>query len=112
MTEFNLVTKQCPVCHAKAVEKIDGRISFKPPSHHCIKCRAKLTAVHVKEALWAIPVAIIALGVMSALLSWLLDSQTIVGGFRAALMGGIAALAMSITFNVYMRGIVFRHWKG
>ena len=111
MAEFNIMSKQCPTCRAKAVEKIDDSLSFKPPTHHCLNCGTKLKTVHDRDALWAIPITFVAFGVMAILLLWLRDLQVITDVLRAAIIGGIAVFSMSMVFKVYMRGIVFRQWK-
>jgi hypothetical protein len=105
------MSKQCPVCQAKAVERIDNNLRFKPPSHHCTKCGAKLKTAITPNVLWVIPVGVLSMGVAICCIRWLQNSQIITGTLRAGLIGGIYAFATAVTFNVLVRGMVFRPWS-
>lgn len=107
MARFNVLSKECPACHAEAVERASTGISFNRPTHRCGKCGAALKSVFTSSALWAIPVGAALLSVSVFAILWLQQSQVVAGTFRAAIIGGIAAVAPAITFNVMLRGIVF-----
>ena len=112
MAAFNVSSRQCPVCKEIAVERYCNTLTFKQPSHHCKKCDSQLTTAHTKDTLWAVPVSTLALLAMIAMLLYLRESQTITGALRSALMGGAGALALSVSLQSYLRGIVLRPWSG
>jgi hypothetical protein len=93
------------------VEQIDNNLRFKPPSHHCTKCGAKLKTAITPAVLWAIPAGVLSIGVAIFCIRWLQHSHIITGALRAGLIGGIYAFATAVTFNVLLRGIVFRPWS-
>lgn len=111
MAEFNVLSKQCPLCRETSVVPIDGRLSFRLPTHRCAKCSAELKTTFTRFALWSVPVGVISLGAMYIAITWLQQSQAVTGVTRAGLMGGIMALAASIPINVALRGIVFCPFK-
>jgi hypothetical protein len=110
MAQFNVLSKQCPVCQAEAVEQIDNHIRFRPPTHRCSKCNAMLKTVATPETLWSVPVFALVIALFVASLQWL-QAQDMSGLVRSALMGGLGALAFAVPFNVAMRGIVFRRFE-
>ena len=93
------------------MESINGRLSFRLPTHRCAKCGAELKTKFTLFALWSFPVGVIVVGVMYVAITWLQQSQAITGTVRAGLIGGIVALAFSLTANVALRGIVFSPFK-
>ena len=110
MSEFNVVSKKCPVCGAAAVELIDNNISLKRrPRHHCTKCGAKLTTQMTLKALWCAPALGIAILAMWLTIPWL-QHASLHPGLRTALIGGLGGLAVSFPFRVLSRAIVFRPW--
>ena len=111
MAEFNVLSKQCPLCRELSVEPIKGRLSFRLPTHRCAKCGAELKTTFTRFALWSVPTCVISLMAMYIAITWLQQSQAITGVFRAGLIGGIVALAFLIPANVAMRGIVFSSFK-
>ena len=108
MAEFNVLSKQCPLCRCTSVEPLSRHFSFKAPTHRCSKCGAPLRAVFTLSTLWCIPVGAIALGAGCLALIWLQHADALTGVVRAALVGGIGAFSISIIFNVLLRGVVFR----
>ena len=111
MAEYNVLSKQCPMCREASVVPIDGRLSIEPPTHRCAKCGAELKTSFTRFALWSVPVCLVSLIGMYFALIWIQQSQMITGAFRAGLAGAIVALAFAIPANVAMRGIVFCPFK-
>jgi hypothetical protein len=111
MAQFNVLSKQCPLCRELSVESIRGSLRIRPPTHRCANCGAELKTTFSRSALWSVPVAVIALSAMYIAITWLQQSQAVTGVVRAGLIGGIVALAFSIPGNIALRGIVFCPFK-
>jgi len=108
MAKFNVLSKQCPVCNGKSVQRIGGQWGFTSPTHRCSDCNAVLKATFTVRALWSIPVAAISLTAMYFLVSWLQQSQDVGGIVRAMLVGAVVGLAGALPAGVALRGVVLR----
>jgi hypothetical protein len=63
MPRFNVSSKECPVCGAKAVSRVERVWGFRSAAFKCESCGASLKTAVSPQVLWAVPV----LAVMSAI---------------------------------------------
>jgi hypothetical protein len=106
----SVLSRRCPKCGATGVQSLRNSFNFRGPTHHCDVCNADLRASLTARALWCIPIGV--LSVLAAVVTnrWL-NGVAIPGVFRAAVTGGVGALAIALPLGALTKGFVLREWK-
>lgn len=105
--EFNVSSSCCPACGEVGVEAIKAKLEFGPPSHRCPHCGVGLASKMTVRVLWAVPAAVVGVMAFFAFIHWLAGTdvnETIAAG----LIGGAGAFAVSLPFQLVLRGCIFR----
>lgn len=108
MPDFNVDSKECPVCHMAKLVKNGGADNVRGSTHHCEHCHAKLKVATTVDVLWTIPIIVITAGVVYLAFQWVRSHAGLPGVVRGGLIGGVGSLCFGISLGVARRGLVFR----
>lgn len=110
--QFQLTSRQCPVCSAVAVEAMDDSVGDKRRlSHRYTSCGALLKSVATVKMLWAMPVAALSVSGVVLLRSWLMQEQVLSDFGITGVTGGLTGIFAVVSARSIWRGLVLQPWK-
>ena len=106
----SVLARRCPECGKVAVQRLRNGFKFRGPTHHCNSCETDLRASITVGALWCIPIGVASVSAAVLISRWL-NRAELPGVVRAAVMGAMGALAVSLPLGALARGFSLRKCK-